>query len=313
MGGALGITMQQSFGTAYTTGMKFQPFISESLNENIPPIVVEGLRGIYDEGDALEGAHEISGDINFEIDPCMIGYFIKGFCNATSYVATTVDSYYYTHAFMPAQDDFDAMAATPPMTMEAYRDAGSAFQYYDCCINTLSFEFAQGALIKATASVIGAGFTMAAKQTASYEPFSEFTWDQTSISIAGTAVDEIENLTITMNNNLEAVYTVDGTKYPNRIQRSGKRTIEISGTILFIDEAEANIFRAQTERRLVITTQQGCNAINFDIPSMRYNTFPVNMGGPGKIAVGFSANAKYNAGSGTAIKITTTVNSLASY
>lgn len=313
MGGAIGITMQQSFGTAYTTGMKFQPFISESLNESIPPVVVEGMRGIYDEGDSLEGPHEISGDISFEVDPCMIGYFLKGFCHSTSYEATTVTSYYYTHEFMPAQDDFDAMAATPPMTIEAYRDAGSAFQYYDCCINTLSFEFAQGALIKSTVGVIGAGFTMAAKQTASYEPFSEFTWDQTSISIAGTAVDEIQDMTIALNNNLEAVSTIDGTKYPNRIQRAGKRTVEISGTILFISEAEANVFRAQTERRLVITTQQNCNAINIDIPSFRYSAFPVNMGGPGKIAVGFSGNAKYNAGSGTAIQITTTVASLASY
>jgi len=313
MGGALGITMQQSFGTAYTTGMKFQPFISESMNESIPPVVVEGMRGIYDEGDSLEGAHEISGDVNFEVDPCMIGYYIKGFCNAGSYVATTVTSYYYTHAFMPTQDDFDAMAATPPMTVEVYRDAGSAFQYYDCCVNALSFEFAHGALIKSTVGFVGAGFTMAAKQTASYEPFSEFTWDQTSISISDTAVDEIQDMTITMTNNLESVGTIDGTKYPNRIQRSGKRTIEISGTILFISEAEVNIFRAQTERRMVVTTKQGSNQIEIDIPSMRYSAFPVNVGGPGKIAVGFTANAKYNAGSGTAIKITTTVTSLASY
>lgn len=313
MGGALGITMQQSFGTAYTTGMKFQPFISESLNESIPPIVVEGIRGIYDEGDSLEGAHEISGDVNFEVDPCMIGYFIKGFCHSTSYDTTTVTSYYYKHEFMPAPTDFDAMSAVPPMTMEAYRDAGSAFQYYDCCINTLAFEFAHGALLKCTASVVGANFTMASKQTASYEPFSEFTWDQTSISIAGAAIDEIQDLTVTLNNNLETVGTIDGTKYPNRIQRAGKRTLEISGTILFISEAEANIFRAQTERRLVITTQQGCNAITMDIPSMRYSAFPVNMGSPGKIAIGFTASGKYNAGSGTAIKITTTVASLASY
>jgi hypothetical protein len=313
MGGAVGITMQQSFGTAYTTGMKFQPFISESITESIPPVIVEGLRGIYDDGDSLEGPHEISGDIVFEIDPCMIGYWLKGFCHSTSYETTTVTSYYYTHEFMPAQDDFDAMAATPPMTIEAYRDAGSAFQYHSCCVNALTFEFAHGALIKSTVGIIGAGLAMAAKQTATYEPFSEFTWDQTSISLAGAAVDEIVDMTVTMTNNLEAVSTIDGTTYPNRIQRAGKRTIEISGTILFIDEAEANIFRAQTERRLVVTTQQGCNAINLDIPSMRYNAFPVNMGGPGKIAVGFTASAKYNAGSGTAIQITTTVHSLASY
>lgn len=313
MGGAIGITMQQSFGTAYTTGMRFQPFISESLNESIPPIVVEGMHGIIDEGDSLEGAHEISGDINFEVDPSMIGFYIKGFCNSTSYDLTIVGSFYHTHEFMPAQVDFDEMAATPPMTVEAYRDAGSAFQYHSMLVNTLAFEFAHGALIKSTVGFIGAGFALAAKQTAVYEPFSEFTWDQTSISVSDVAVDEIQNMTVTLNNNLEATNTLNGSKYPNRIKRAGKRTIEISGTILFISEAEANIFRAQTERRLVVTSKQGSNQIELDIPSMRYSTYPVNMGGPGQIAVGFTAAAKYNTGSGTAIKITTKVLDTSSY
>jgi hypothetical protein len=313
MGGALGITMQQSYGTAYTTGMKFLPFISESLNEDIPPITHEGINGRYDEGDDYEGAHAIAGDINFEVDPCMIGYFIKGFCGANSYEITTVTSYYYQHEFMPDPTDFDSMAAAPPVTLEVYRDAGSAFQYYDCIINTLSFQFANSQLVKCTTGVIGGNFTKAAKQTASYEPFSEFTWDQTSISISAAAIDEIQDLTITLNNNLEATYTLDGTKFPNRIKRSGRRTIEISGTLLFVSQAEADIFRAQTERRMVVHTKQGSNQIEMDIPSMRYRAFPVNIGGPGQIGVGFTAAAKYNAGSGTAIQFITKVTSLASY
>ena len=144
-------------------------------------------------------------------------------------------------------------------------------------------------------------------------PFSEFTWNQCSISIAGAAVDEFQDITITVNNNLEATYTIDGTKYPNRIKRSGFRTIEVSGTILFISQAEADIFTGQTQRRVVISTQQGSHFMEVDIPSFRYESFPVNIGGPGQIAVGFSGKAKYNAGSGTAIKVTTKVTSLSSY
>jgi hypothetical protein len=313
MGGALGLTFQQSYGTAYTTGMKFLPFISESMNEEIPPLLQEGITGRYDEGDSFEGEHAVAGDIVYEVGPAMVGYMLKGCLGSSSLDSTTVDSYYYQHIFMPSPADFDDMAATPPMTIEIYRDAGSAFQYYDCLINQLTLEYAHGALIRSTASIIGGNFTKAAKQTASYEPFSEFTWNQCSISVAGTAVDEFQDLTVTINNNLEATYTLNATKFPNRIKRSGFRTTEVSGTILFISQAEADIFRAQTERRVVISTVQGSHFMELDIPSFRYESFPVNIGGPGQIAIGFSGKAKYNSGSGTALEITTKVTSLESY
>jgi hypothetical protein len=214
---------------------------------------------------------------------------------------------------MPSPDDFDDLAALPPMTMEAYRDAGSAFQYYDCMVSQLSLEYAHSTFVKSTATIVGGGFTKAAKQTASFEPFSEFTFDQASIHIAGTAVDEIQDLTVTINNNLEATYTLNASKFPNRIKRSAKRTVEISGTILFVSQAEADVFRAQTERRLVLHTKQGSNSMEVDVPSFRYTAFPVNIGGPGQIAVGFTGKGKYNAGSGTAIKVTTKVTSMSSY
>lgn len=313
MGGALGLSFQQSYGTAYTTGMKFLPFITESLNESIEDLVHEGINGVYDEGDSFEGAHSVAGDIGFNVGPALIGYMLKGCFGSTSLDSTTTTSYYYTHEFMPSPNDFDDRAAVPPLTIEAYRDAGSAFQYYDCCVNQLTLEYAHGTFVKSTASIIGGGFTKAAKQTASYEPFSEFTWNQTSINVAGTAVDEFQDITVTINNNLEATYTLDNAKFPNRIKRTGKRTVEVSGTILFISQAEADIFRAFTERRLVIHTKQGSNQMEVDIPSFRYTAFPVNIGGPGQIAVGFTGKGKYNSGSGTAIQVTTKVTSLSNY
>jgi len=154
-------------------------------------------------------------------------------------------------------------------------------------------------------SVIGAGFAKSAKQTPSYPAGSEYVWDQCSISLGGTAIDEMSTISLTFNNNLEGKGTLNFSKFFNRIKRAGYRTIEISGTLLFTNQTEADAFRNQTERRLVITTKQGCSFLEIDIPSMRYNVFPVNIGGPGQIEVGFSGSAKYNSTSGTMIEITT--------
>ena len=317
MEGHLGIGFQTSYGTANVDSYHYFPLISESLNEAVPELISEGMRSRIDEGNNFEGFHEIAGDVVVETHPILIGKLIKAFCHITSYDATLVSSH-YTHEFMPAPDDFDAMAAVPPMDIEVYRDAGSAHQYYDCLLNTLTLEIAHGSIIKATAGLIGGHAGKVAKTQPSYLTGSEWTWDQASIQIGGNAVDEASTMTITLNNNLVAKGTLDGTKLANRIKRDGFRTIELAGTMLFIDDTEFDLYRAQTKQRFVITVEgQACSsgyntALEIDLPEVIYTAFPPNIAGPGQIEAAFTGKAKYCSGSGTAAKFTL-VNTLATY
>jgi len=311
MGGHLGFCFQQSFDTAYNTGQKFFPLITESLTESIPPLVQAGMTGTYHEGQSFEGPHDIAGDTVCDAHPSLIGYLLKGVCGQSS--STVVTSYYYSHIFQPRLADFDDFSALPPATIEVYRDAGSAFQYYNCNVNKLQIEWAYGQLVKSTASLIGGKFATAAKATATYEPFSEWTWDQTSVSLAGTGIDEVESLTVAITANVAAKGTLNSSKYPNRIKRTAPYSIEISGTILFTSQTEVDNFRNQTQQILIITTKQNSHQLEVSIPSFRYLTFPVNIGGTGQIGVGFTGSAKYNAGSEHAIKFTLLVTSQSSY
>jgi len=317
MEGHLGIGFQSSYGTAMTTSYHWFPFISETLNESIPDLVSESIRGRMEEGESFEGYHEIAGDVVVEAHPILIGKLFKAWCHTTSYAATLVASH-YTHEFMPAPVDFDALAAVPPMTIEVYRDAGSAHQYYDMCLNTLALEIAHGSIIKATAGLIGGSFAKAAKKSSSYLTGSEFTWDQASIQIGGTAVDELSTITVTLNNNLEAKGTLDGTKLPNRIKRAGFRTIELAGTMLFVNDTEFDIYLNQTRQEFIITVtgqavSSGYNAsLEIALPSVFYTAFPPNIAGPGLIESSLTGKAKYNADSGTIGRFTV-VNTLATY
>jgi len=306
MKGHLGICFQQSFGTAYISSFFYVPLISESVVESIPPIVSEGMRGRFEEGDSYEGAHEVAGDVVIPAHPVLLGVLLKAWCGQSSgSLATSV----YTHTFQPKTSDFGTMAAVPPMTIEVYRDSGSAHQYHDCLCNGLSIEIAYGAIIKATMSIMGASFAKVAKTGPTYIAGSEFVWNQSSISFGG-AVDEVSQITLNMANNLEGRGTLDGTKKFNRIKRAGFRTIDVSGTILFVDDAEFDKWHGQTTQKTVITVTgqaitSGYNGtFEADIPTMRYSEFPVNIGGPGMIEVGFAASAKYNTGSATMAKFT---------
>jgi hypothetical protein len=232
--GHVGISFQNSFGTEITTSYDWFPIVNETVTENIPPIIQEGMTGRFDEGDSFEGPHDIGGDIVFEAHPQLLGKLLQAWtfasCDVTSQSGPT-----YLHKFQPATADFDALSAVQPMTLEIFRDAGSAFLYYDCLCNGFSIEIAHGAIIRGTMSVIGGKYKDAAKATPSYLIGSEFTWNQTSVSFAGSAIDEISALTITGANGLEGKGTLDGTRTFNRIKRSDFRTMELSGTVLFVD------------------------------------------------------------------------------
>ena len=310
MNGHCAIGFQDSYGTSNVDSLHYFPMISESINESIPPLLDEGMRGRFEEGESYEGPHDINGDLVTNIHPILFGKLLAAWCGQSS--ADPVGSGCISHQFIPKTSDFDELAATPPCTIEIYRDAGSASLYYDMCLDALAIEFAHGALIKNTASWVGGKFSKAVKTSPTYLAGSSFTWDVTSISWNGVAIDEYENITVTFGNALEAKGTLNGSKYANRTKRSGYRTITIAGTILFVNQTEVDLFRAQTKQRLVITSKVGSNMIELDFPAMRYDEFPANIGGMGLISVGFSATVKYHADSGTMFE-GTVVNSQETY
>jgi len=296
MGGHLGLCFQQSFGTAYTSSYHWLPILNESLVEAKPLLVSEAMHGRYEEGDIFQGVNEIGGEIVAEADPISLGAFLKAWFGQSS---GTLTGSTYVHDFVPRTSDFDAYAAVPPVTIEVYRDAGSASQYSDMLLNELNIEIAHGAIIKYTGTFIGAGFSKVAKSSPVYLTGSEFTWDQSSIEVGSAACEDISQLSVKLSNNLEAKGTLDGTRVPNRIKRAGFRTIEISGTMLFVSDTQFDLFRAQTTQALVVTVtgqdvSSGYSAyLRMEFPKVQYGEFPINIGGPGMVEVPFTAKARY--------------------
>ena len=307
--GHIGISFQESFGTQYVSSMDYFSFISESFTENIESLMSESLQSRYDEPDDYEGMHGIEGDIVLEVHPHMIGKLLQAWAGQSSETAFVGSC--YEHNFVPATADWeDGISALPPMSIEVYRDTGSAYLYFDCLLNQLVLEIAQGTLYKATASFIGAQFAWLAKSAPSYEAGSFFAWDTVSLSLAGSGVNDASQLTVTLNNNLAPKAFLDLKKYPSRILRDGFRTVEVAGTLLLDGDAQSRIYKARTQQRLVMTATDpttvalGHNILEIDVPKMLYTEFPANIGGPGLIEVSFGAKGKYDATSSYAVQFT---------
>lgn len=317
MRASLGLNFQNSYGTALTSSLYWLPFMSEGVTLTKNQLVSQALRGVYDEGAHYEGTNEIAGDIEMEANPLSLGVFLKALCgNPTTVTSGGV----YTHTFKPRTSDFDQYALGIPFTLvKNTGDTGSMHQYYDLVATALNLSVANGEFLKTTLSVLGGKFAQVGSIAPSYPGESKWTWDVTSVSVAGTANGDIKELGLTLDETGENHYTLNGSKYPSRTKRSGFRTLAIDGTLVFENQTEYQQFISQSERALIVHLRTGnqiqsgyYEAFTIKVPGLRYAEFPITADGPGKIEAAFSAKGVYSVSSQTAIEFVL-VNTQAAY
>lgn len=303
----IGISFQNSFGTSLQDSVFWIPKMSEGLNKEIPPLIEQNLKGIFDEGAHYEGPHSVNGPIETEANPVSLGVMLK--CVMGEPTTVTSDSL-YTHTFKPRTSDWDGLAANVPVSIEKYLGVGSADLFSDMNGSSLTLSIANGELMKAAVEFVGGTHAQQANTAASYPTNNLWTWDATSVSIGGSGKSEIMDMSITLNENLEAMHTLGATKTPSRIKRTGFRTVEISGTIKFDDAVEYQAFLDQSEREMIMhfegttAVQSGYNeACTITLPSLRIIELKPAAGGPGEIEVGITAKGVYNTNSATSMQV----------
>lgn len=314
--GHVAFSFQQSFGTTFVGSPHYLTILSETLTDKIEELTSESISGRFDENDDYGGMKGIEGEIVVEIHPAEIGPLMKA---ATGVHSIGFVESCYAHTFIPNTTDWTPeVCALPPFTVEVYRGTGSAYRYSDCLANTLKIDIAQGAFLKASLGIVGARFAWAQKLTPAWQPGSYMTWDVCSVQLAGSAVSDISQLSIGINNNLAGKAFLDMKKYPSRILRSGRRMVEISGTALLNGDTQARAFENKTKQRWLVTATMP-NTINLaheqieiDVPQFVYTEFPANLSGPDLIEVSFSGKGKLDTTSNYSIQFSL-VNTAAAY
>lgn len=314
--GFIGVSRQESYSVP-TSAYYWVPFVSEGITDAIETLMEETIRSRYDEPPTIEGLTTVEGDIALEVNPIdsgLIWYGVTGQMSSTALQS----GYVYQHVFTPVQSRYDSNLALNPLCFHVYRSVDEAFEYMDGQINTAEFNLAAGALAKMTCGVMCRTSSLRAAFTASYHSGEAYAWHQASLSLDGVAVSDYEEISVSINNALTGITLIDGTKTHARMQRDGFREIRVSGTIDLPNLDEYDEFRAQSERQLIITltgneVRSGYNeSFKIDIPNFRYESFPINIGGPSRITVGFAGRGVYNTTSAYSFELTM-VNTLESY
>lgn len=303
MKGHVMLQFQNSFGTPLTDSLEAVAVTESSLMKGIEQIIEEGNYGRFAESPYHEGKHSFEGDITLEANPQVLGWFLKSVVGWTSQTCAAASQ---TYEFKPRTSDFDELAATDPLTIEMHFDVGSAAVFQHMCGNTLNFNITNGELLDVTAGFIGAGFTRKSAGSPTYEEAAPFKWDQMSASFNGAAVVDIQDMTISINNNLEPRYTLQNTYVPRKIKRSSKQVIEVTGTMIFQSHSYWQAFEAQTEYpfEVMFTSNESPHTIKFEFPALRFKNYEPSLAGEGLIEASFTAGAMYHSGSGTAMEIT---------
>lgn len=314
----VGIIFQNSFGTAGSTdSVHWLPILTESIARKKAPLISQSMRGIIDGGDSYEGLNSNEGEIEVEAQPVPLGALLKSVFELTS---TVTSDGIHTHTFKPRTSDWDELSAVQPTTIYKHLETGSASLFEDMNGNTLELNVANGEFLKAKVGYVGAAYSQIAAVSATFPVGRKFTWDQTSVSMGGSAVSEIEALTITHEENREVMHTLNNTRNGSRIKHSDFRTLAVEGTIKFDNQDQYQEFLSQSERELIVNfvnsateIQSGFNeSFGIQLPLMRYEEFEPVATGAGQISVGFTARGIYSTTSATSIQFTL-VNTQAAY
>ena len=305
-----GIAFQNSFDlVASVNSVHFFEIISESVAKKIPPLISQGMRGRFDEGDSYEGPHMNEGDIEIESSSHALGVLLTAMFEET--VLVTSGSV-YTRTFQPRTEDWDEKSAQQPFTFYKGLGAGSAHLFTNMNASELELKITNGEFFMAKMSVTGGGFARNAETTASYVSEKNWTWDTASFSIGGSANADVEQLTIKVTENVEPKYTLENRKDPSHTKRGSEfRAISVEGTIKFTNQTEFNEYLNQSERPLTLNFR-GVTAIQsgyyeefgIELPLMRYDDFPITGSGPGEMTAAFTGRGKFSVSSGTAISFT---------
>ena len=232
----------------------------------------------------------------------------------------------WTHVFTPMQTSAQEFAAgaqdSPlwPYTLDVFRDEGLPFAFLGAVVNTMALNFSTtDKILKATCGIIAKNIAVGTAAGLSPEATNPFVWKDAQIKIgavgSGDPINaDIESFGLTWDNKCVAWYALNNTVIPRKIIRIGYREIPVNFVIDFANRTEYDLFILGTERafqiKFVGAAIAGDTAFNYtlqiDMPLVRYLTYPINIGGPGRILCAVTGKAKYSTTHALQVSLTNT-------
>lgn len=293
------------------------PLVSEDVGYEKNEVVSENLLGRFEQGASFDGTAIVRGTIEFEPLPKSLGAILTAICGPCATGSAAVSASMNFLPFLPrATDTGSGLVANPMTVYKQFSDSNSAEQFFDCQFGQLEFTFAQGALARARATIVGGDRTVGIGSLNlpldTGEAGQGWLWDVCSISVGGGVIGNMSDITVSLNENIDAIYALNGTLTPYKYARTGFREVTVSGNALFDSRSLFNAFISGTQNRLLITARNTRTAygsgyfptFTIDVPQMKITQMKPGASGPGELQVAFTARGVIDPSSSYSVKFT---------
>jgi hypothetical protein len=325
----MGIGVESSGAGSAATGahsatvIDFIPITGENLTLQRADLPDPSLWVNYFERKMYNGLQRVEGGVQFVAHPILTGYFLRACTDTTTAVGSSTlvasDATCREHRFIglgTGQFQSGSGSDLPTLTIEMNRGpimgSGSSFLYYNCAGNVLELTCEAGQFTRGSVEFIGRDYGGKTRSTPSFIPPDAFLWHTASVSLNGAAKPHFESLTFRLENNLEAIPTLDGRLRPDLVKRNDFARVSVNGNISFRSFDDYNDFVNGSETVLKATflgkaIRTSPSVINetmeWEVPGFRYSTFPLNASGPQHITIGFTGRGMISPTSNYAYRI----------
>lgn len=314
-----GIARQVTGGTAVTVATSYHgfAFVSHDIGLEKDEAISANLTGRFSQGAVYDGINRVLGTVEFEMTPRNMH---AAFAAAVNYQPASVTSAALrTLTFLCNTVDYDSTYVKPPFSVYSqFTDAASAEQFFDVQFGQLEMQITNGQFLRGRLTANGGARTPTGTGSASVVADAAdvgvlYPWNVCSITFGGTAVGALSDLTVTLNENVDALYTNNASLNPFKYTRTGFREVTVAGTLYLVDRSLFNDFVAGTQRRLLVTLMNTRTAIQsgyfnqvvIDVPQLKLTQFKLPVSGVGEVSVPFQGRGVLDPTSNYELQITT--------
>lgn len=311
-----GIARQTVGGTAVTAVGSFFPLavVNEGLSLEKEELISQNLSGRFEQGAVYDGVSTVRGTIEFEVTPSNLIPLLMATVN---YQPTNVSSgSLRSMTWLPNTQDFSSLLVKAPITAyKQFSDSTSADLFYDCQFGQLDLVFGQGQFMRARATVVGGTRTATGVGSMALIPVAGsleelFPWNVTSAMLGSNPLRDATEVTISLNENIDALYSINGTLDPYKYTRSGFREVTVNGTAYLTSREMMDMYAAGTMTSLTLTSVNTRTAIQsgyfhslmVEIPRLKFTSVQQSAAGPGEVALQFTGRGVVSPTSGYSIR-----------
>lgn len=322
----LGIARQAAANSWVTNATSYHgiALTDESLGIESDEVISQNLTGTFNQGASYQGTTKINGTLSFEVTPRNLAAILSAVVAPPTVVASgSVETY----TFLPNIVDFSSTLVKSPFTVyKQFSDSNSAELYYDCQFGQLDLTFSQGAFLKGQATLVGGtrlanGIGSMNVLPAPSDVGRLFPWNVASVSYGGSALSVASDITVSLNENVDGLYSLNASLAPLKFTRTGFREVTVNGTFYMNDRSLLNNFVANVQQRLLITSINTVAAIQsgyydtlvVDVPQFKITAFKPGASGPGEVSVKFSGRGVLDPTSSYVVQYTVTNTYAAGY